>query len=67
MELNEQNKKIIDSKTHFQLLDKWRFSSSGDRWLQGETGEYWGKRIAELKEKDPATAVKNSKTLGWGL
>ena len=65
MDLTPSNKQVIDSKTHYQLLQKWRFSGTGNAWLQGGTGEYWGKRMAELKAKDPAAAVRDSKDLGW--
>ena len=64
MELNEENKKHIDALTYEQLLRRWRNSPSGDAWFQGETGKYWGKRMAELKAKDPAGAVRASKNIG---
>ena len=48
MKLTPGNKKHIDSLSHYQLLSKWRFAPSGDESFQGETGDYWGKRMAEL-------------------
>ncbi len=66
MNLTPENKTFIDSRTHLQLLDRWRFSRAGDPWFQGETGEYWGKRMAELRDADRAQAVADSKLLGWG-
>ena len=65
MELTEKNKKIIDDKSYESLLSKWRFAPSGDPWFQGETGDYWGKRMAELKTKDTGAAVRASKNIGW--
>lgn len=65
MELTEQNKKHIDSLSYEALLSRWRFAPVGDTWFQGETGDYWGKRLAELRNKNPTAAVQTSKTLGW--
>lgn len=65
MELTEENKKHIDSLTYEGLLSKWRFAPVGDEWFQGETGTYWGKRMAELRSADPGDAVRASKAIGW--
>ena len=62
MELTKENKAIIDSKTYEQLLRGWRHSPHGDTWFQGETGEYWSKRMAEIK---PDNHVEISKRIGW--
>lgn len=64
MELTEDNKRFIDSQSHWQLLAKWRFTKAGDPWFQGETGEYWGKRMAELRNANPDQAVADSKDIG---
>ena len=64
-ELTEENRKYINSLSYEQLLSKWRFAPVGDKWLQGETGAYWGKRMAEMRDKDPAEAVAASKRIGW--
>ena len=63
MELTEENKKHIDSLSHYDLLEQWRFAPVGDSWFQGETGQYWSKRMSELKDKNPGQAVANSKAL----
>jgi hypothetical protein len=65
MDLTEENKAYIDSLSHRDLLARWRYAPVGDEWFQGETGEYWGKRMAELKAQDPAQAVADSKSIGW--
>lgn len=65
MELTPENKTYIDSLSYRELLSKWRFAPVGDKWFQGETGKYWGKRMAELKAKDPGAAVAASKSIGW--
>ena len=54
MELTSELKPEIDSKTRYQLLGNWRFARVGDVMFQGESGDYWGKRMAEMKAKDPA-------------
>lgn len=67
MKLTKNNKKHIDSLTYYQLLARWRFSPAGDAWFEGETGEYWGKRMKELREAPggQGTHVSASKSLGW--
>lgn len=64
MDLTEENKKTIDSKSYRELLSGWRFAPSGNPWFQGETGEYWGKRMSELKHNG-ADHVRASKEVGW--
>ena len=49
-----------------ELLYKWRFIPSGNPWFEGETGDYWGKRMTELRNADNATYVRASKSIGWG-
>ena len=65
MKLTPENKKYIDSLSYESLLRRWRFGPVGDKWFQDETGDYWGQRMAELRDKDPAGAVSASKTIGW--
>jgi len=63
VDLTDEVKEKIDSLSYAQLLSRWRFSPSGDPWFQGETGEYWGKRMAELR--DTVDHVSISKQIGW--
>lgn len=65
MKLTPENKSTIDGKTVMQLLDGVRFSPTGNPWFQDETGEYWLKRLAELRTQDNDAYVRASKTLGW--
>lgn len=65
MELTEENKKYIDSLSHYDLLSKKRYAPIGDKWFQGETGKYWGERMAKLRDENPGQAVQNSKDIGW--
>jgi hypothetical protein len=65
MELTEKNKAHIDSLSYEDLLSHWRFATAGDPWFRGETGQYWSKRMAELKAQG-ADHVSASKRLGWG-
>lgn len=62
MDLTEENKKHINSLSYEELLSKWRFAPIGDPWFQGETGKYWGERMAKLRGADHATV---SKKIGW--
>lgn len=66
MDLTAENKAYIDSLSHYGLLERWRNAPVGDSWFQGDTGTYWGKRMAELKSQDNAGAVRDSKDIGWG-
>jgi len=63
MELTSELKAEIDAKTHYELLERWRFAPAGDTMFQGESGEYWGKCMAEKKAENPQQAVANSKAL----
>ena len=50
MDLTIKNKLYIDSLSYESLLSKWRFAPIGDNWFAGETGDYWSKRMKQLKE-----------------
>ena len=63
MNLTEEKKAQIDALSYEQLLRRWRFSAAGDPWFQGETGEYWPKRLEELRGEDHAEI---SEKIGWG-
>lgn len=65
MHLTPENKAQIDSMSYIELLSLWRFAPAGDPRFQGETGAYWGSRMNELKNANPAEAVEASKSLGW--
>lgn len=65
MKLTPENKAHIDAMTYESLLSRWRFAPVGDPWFQDETGKYWGERMAELRSKDGAAAVRASKSIGW--
>jgi len=67
MNLSEENKAIIDALSYEQLLSQWRVAPVGDPWFQGETGEYWGKRMKELRELPGGQErhVSASKSIGW--
>lgn len=64
MDLTEKNKNYINSLSYQSLLSRWRFASTGDPMFQGETGEYWSKRMEELRNQG-ADHVGASKTIGW--
>jgi hypothetical protein len=64
MKLTVENKKHIDSLSYYDLLAHWRFAPVGDPWMQDETGQYWGERMAELRAADNDMHVRTSKALG---
>ena len=64
MQLTDENKKHIDSLSYESLLSHWRFAPVGDVWFQGETGQYWGERMKELRSSDPGGHVAASKSIG---
>jgi hypothetical protein len=66
MDLTQERKAEINSKTIRQLLSQWRFAPVGDPWFQGETGAYWENRMCELRDKDNDAYVSASKSLGLG-
>lgn len=66
MDLTDKNKKHIDSLEYEGLLSRVRFAPVGDKWFQGETGDYWLKRMGELRSKEGGQDehVRASKNLG---
>ena len=67
MMLTPENKAIIDAKTYRELLSGVRFAPLGDKWFQGQTGDYWGKRMNELRNAEGGEEmhVATSKSIGW--
>ena len=63
MKLTQENKDYIDNLSYFQLLEYWRFAPIGDKWFQGETGDYWSKVMKEKREVSDHTVI--SKLIGW--
>jgi len=67
MDLTPECKAEIDAMSYEQLLFRWRFYPAGYPWFQGESGDYWGKRMAELRNQ-PDGDIKHttaSKHIGW--
>ena len=66
MQLTDNNKNHIDSLSLEALLSHWRFAPAGDPWFQGQTGDYWAKRMRELREQPGGNQryVAASKSLG---
>lgn len=67
MKLTEELKGKIDAMTYAQMLARWRNTPLGDSMFQGESGDYWAKRMAELRAQPGGDAahVKASKEIGW--
>ncbi len=64
MDLTPKNKAYIDGLSYEALLGTWRIAPVGNKWFQGETGDYWRNRMAELRDKG-ADHVGASKRIGW--
>jgi len=56
-------KEWIDNASYETLLRKWRFAPSGDPLLQGDTGQYFAKKMGEKKQT--CDHVQVSKNVGW--
>lgn len=67
MELTPENRYTIDSMDYEDLLYRWRFHPLGNAWLQGDTGEYWGRRMRELRALPGGDEehIRASKSIGW--
>ena len=67
VDLTPENKAHIDSLSYEQLLRKWRQTRAGDPWFQGETGEYWARRMTEFRAERGGQErhVAASKAIGW--
>lgn len=67
MDLTPENKKYIDGLSYQSLLSHWRFAPIGDKWFMGETGNYWSKRMSELRNKPGGDDehIRSSKSIGW--
>jgi len=65
MKLTVENKKKIDNLNLEELLRGWRFHALGDSFIQGETGDYWAKRLFALRDEDNSEWVRTSKKIGW--
>ena len=59
--MTDTEKSIIDGMSQYGLCRMWRFAKFGEPLLQGDTGDYFAKR---MKEKGGMTPTI-SKTLGW--
>jgi len=55
----------IDNSTYEELLRKWRFSNSGDPYLEGEVGVYFAAVMKQKRDENPEEAVRASKNIGW--
>jgi hypothetical protein len=63
--MTPNQKAAIDNLTPYALLYRWRFAKSGDPLLQGEAGEYLGKRILEVRDELGPRWATLSKEVGW--
>jgi hypothetical protein len=59
--MTEDQKARIDAMSQYELCSMWRFAPTGEPLLQGDTGEYFSKKLVEKGGFTPAI----SKQLGW--
>lgn len=60
-DISDEDKKLIDGMSHYDMAYKVRFSPTGDRLMCGATGDYFLTRYNELGGMTPEI----SKRLGW--
>ena len=65
MKLTPELKNQIDAMTMYTLLYKNRFAPSGDPLFEGESGEYFLRKLSEKREADSDAFVSASKSMGW--
>jgi len=66
VDLTPELKAQIDAKSYEALLSRWRNAPIGDKIFQGESGEYWGKRMSEVRSQvGNDQYVAASKSIGW--
>jgi hypothetical protein len=63
MNLTPEIKIVIDQKDVRELLYSVRYAPLGDEMFQGETGEYWLARLAQLRNQNQVAYVQASKSL----
>ncbi len=64
--MTDAQKEWIDNATYQDLLRHNRFAPVGDPMFMGDTGDYYGKVMAEKKAAEPSPAAV-SKAIGWDL
>ena len=65
MNLTPELKARIDAMSYEALLAQWRHAPIGTGLFQGESGEYFTKRMAELRARPETDHVAASKSVGW--
>ena len=59
-------KEWIDNANYYALMNRWRFSKSGDPAFQDEAGDYYKEVMSAMREKvGPAEHTRISKNLGF--
>ena len=61
MTLDSDLKKQVDTMSHEEMADRWRFSPPGDPFFQGEIGKYFCKVFKQKGGMTPEV----SKAIGW--
>ena len=65
--MTNNQKKLIDDMSYYDMVKKWRFAQIGDILFSGDVGLYFGDSL--IKKGKEFTAIKKSeisKSIGWG-
>lgn len=67
MKATAEFKARVDAMDYTSLLEHWRNAPLGHPDFQGERGEYWAKRMRELRSLPGGQKkhVAASKAIGW--
>lgn len=64
--MTNEDKRWIDDATCYELLKRWRHAPIGDPILQEDTGEYYKRKLGEMRERiGDVQWSRLSKTVGW--
>lgn len=62
--MTDEQRQWINQASYRQLLERWRYAPEGDLMVQGTTGDYYSKVMAEQKSLvGQAEHVSISKTI----
>lgn len=60
-----EDKARIDLLSVYQLLETVRYAPVGDERMSGEAGDYWLRRLTEVRAQNEEAYVAASKEIGW--
>ena len=64
--MSPKQKEWIDNATYIQLLERWRYSPTGDLMFEGDTSQYYSETMRRKRNEVGEEAhVAASKLIGW--